>query len=105
MPLPLRVFANTVISRQFLLFLETLSGIDCLLADPYFIGGGAMATGPGEFLKTDVKETEAVPQSIPRRKEGFDKGHYMEWIEACKGGPAALSNMVDFSGPMTEAGT
>ena len=51
MPLPLRVFANAVISRQFLLFLETLSGIDCLLADPYFIGGGAMATGPGEFLK------------------------------------------------------
>ncbi len=51
MSLPLRLFANAVISRQFLLFLETLSGIDCLLADPYFIGGGAMATGPGEFLK------------------------------------------------------
>jgi hypothetical protein len=51
MSLPLRLFANASISRQFLLFLETLSGIDCLLADPYFIGGGAMATGPGEFLK------------------------------------------------------
>jgi len=51
MSLPLRLFANAVISRQFLLFLETLSGIDCLLGDPYFIGGGAMATGPGEFLK------------------------------------------------------
>lgn len=49
--LPMRLFANAVTSRQFLLFLETISGIDCLLPDPYFIGGGAMATGSGEFLK------------------------------------------------------
>jgi len=49
--MPMRVYANAVISRQFLLFLEALSGIDCLIADPYFIGGGAMATGPGQFLK------------------------------------------------------
>ena len=38
---PMRLFANAVISRQCLLFIEALSGIDCLLADPYFIGGGA----------------------------------------------------------------
>ena len=49
--IPMRVFANAVIGRQFLLFLEALSGIDCLFADPYFIGGGAMATGRGQFLK------------------------------------------------------
>ncbi len=49
--IPMRVYANAVISRQFLLFLEALSGIDCLIPDPYFIGGGAMATGPGQFLK------------------------------------------------------
>lgn len=49
--LPMRLFADAVIGRQFLLFLEALSGIDCLLADPYFIGGGAMATGRGQFLK------------------------------------------------------
>jgi hypothetical protein len=49
--IPMRIFANAIISRQFLLFLEALSGIDCLFADPYFIGGGAMATGRGEFLK------------------------------------------------------
>lgn len=51
MSLPMRLFANAAISRQFLLFLEAISGIDCLIADPYFIGGGAMATGSGEFLK------------------------------------------------------
>jgi hypothetical protein len=48
--IPMRLFANAVISRQFLLFLEALSGIDCLIADPYFIGGGAMIAGSGQFL-------------------------------------------------------
>lgn len=38
-------------ARQFLLFLETLTGIDNLLPDPYFIGGGAHMSGAGEFLK------------------------------------------------------
>jgi Rps23 Pro-64 3,4-dihydroxylase Tpa1-like proline 4-hydroxylase len=38
-------------SRQFLLFIETLTGIDSLLPDPYFIGGGIHLSGPGDFLK------------------------------------------------------
>lgn len=38
-------------SRQFILFLETLTGIDNLLPDPYFIGGGAHFGGTGDFLK------------------------------------------------------
>jgi 2OG-Fe(II) oxygenase superfamily len=38
-------------SRQFLLFVETLTGIDNLLPDPYFIGGGVHLSGPGDFLK------------------------------------------------------
>jgi hypothetical protein len=38
-------------SRQFVLFLETLTGIDCLLPDPYFIGGGVHLSGRGDFLK------------------------------------------------------
>jgi hypothetical protein len=49
--IPMRLFANAMISRQFLLFLEALTGIDCLFADPYFIGGGAMVTGRDQFLK------------------------------------------------------
>jgi len=47
----MRLFAQAVTGRQFLLFLETISGIDCLIPDPYFIGGGAMVSGPGDFLK------------------------------------------------------
>jgi Rps23 Pro-64 3,4-dihydroxylase Tpa1-like proline 4-hydroxylase len=47
----MRMFAQALNSRNFLLFLETISGIESLIADPYFIGGGAMVSGPGEFLK------------------------------------------------------
>jgi hypothetical protein len=38
-------------SRQFVLFLETLTGIENLLPDPYFIGGGIHLSGEGDFLK------------------------------------------------------
>lgn len=36
--------------RQFTLFLETLTGIQSLLPDPYFIGGGAHMSTTGDFL-------------------------------------------------------
>jgi Rps23 Pro-64 3,4-dihydroxylase Tpa1-like proline 4-hydroxylase len=50
MPEALKLFTYAVNSRSFLLFLETLTGIDSLLPDPYFLGGGAMVTGSGGFL-------------------------------------------------------
>lgn len=50
-PLPLRRMLREFNSRQFVLFLETLTGIDNLLPDPYFIGGGVHLSGPGDFLK------------------------------------------------------
>ena len=37
-----------------------------------------------------------------RARLQFDDGHYAEWIDAIKGGPAPLSNFVDYSGPLTE---
>jgi hypothetical protein len=37
-------------ARQFLLFVETLTGLDNLLPDPYFIGGGPHLAGRGDFL-------------------------------------------------------
>ncbi len=37
-------------SRQLLLFLETLTGLESLLPDPYFIGGGIHLSERGEFL-------------------------------------------------------
>ena len=47
----MRLFANAMGSKHFLLFLEALSGINCLIGDPYYIGGGAMLTGRDGFLK------------------------------------------------------
>ena len=46
----LKVFSMLINSRKFLLFLETLTGIESILADPFFIGGGAMTTGKKGFL-------------------------------------------------------
>lgn len=50
LPDDLRLFSAAATSRNFLLFLETLTGIEALLPDPYFIGGGAMMTGRGGHL-------------------------------------------------------
>ena len=50
-PTLLREMLREMNSRQFVLFLETLTGIDCLLPDPYFIGGGVHISGLGDFLK------------------------------------------------------
>jgi predicted dehydrogenase len=43
-----------------------------------------------------VEEAKKVPKTMPR-----SVGHYEEWIAACKGGPAAVSNF-DYAGPLTE---
>jgi predicted dehydrogenase len=58
--------------------------------------------GDGMFLSgAKTADFKDVPQSIPRAPGEFDKGHYNEWINACKGGPKAMSNF-DYSGPMAE---
>jgi hypothetical protein len=49
-PRVLREMLREMNSRQFVLFLETLTGIDNLLPDPYFIGGGVHISGRGDFL-------------------------------------------------------
>ena len=46
----LKLFSMLTNSRKFLLFLETLTGLDLIIPDTYFVGGGAMTTGNGGFL-------------------------------------------------------
>ena len=46
----MRAFSAALASREFLLFLETVTGIECLLSDPYLFGGGAMISENGDFL-------------------------------------------------------
>ena len=45
-----REFIREANSRQFLLFLETISGIDGLIPDPYLIGGGLHISKKGGYL-------------------------------------------------------
>ena len=60
--------------------------------------------GPGDFVSgAKLEDFKDVPQTLPRARLQFDDGHYAEWIDAIKGGPAPLSNFVDYSGPLTEA--
>lgn len=49
-----RLFAQATASRQFLLFLETLTGIKHLIPDPYYVGGGAMLANRGDFLDMHI---------------------------------------------------
>jgi hypothetical protein len=39
---------------------------------------------------------DGISRSLPR-----SRGHEREWLDACRGGPAAMSNF-DYSGPLTE---
>jgi hypothetical protein len=49
-----RAFMQATASRQFLLFLETLTGLKGLIPDPYYIGGGAMTAGRGDKLDMHI---------------------------------------------------
>lgn len=42
------------------------------------------------------KDFQGPPRSLPR-----SRGHEREWLDACKGGPPAMSNF-DYSGPLTQ---
>jgi predicted dehydrogenase len=52
---------------------------------------------PRLIPESRMKEYQRPPKTLPR-----SKGHWKEWVEACKGGEPARSNF-DFAGPLTEA--
>ena len=54
-------------------------------------------TGGIRFLSAEQETSLAAPEkTLPRTK-----GHYMEWVDACKGGAPANCNF-DFAAPITE---
>ncbi|MHC4727046.1 MAG: Gfo/Idh/MocA family protein [Planctomycetota bacterium] len=57
---------------------------------------GHHAPRPILLPEKKFKDFQEPDKTIPR-----SNGHYIEWIEACKGGKPALCNF-DFSGPLTE---
>src|SRR6266567_4504318 len=58
--------------------------------------------GAGSFLSgAKLEDFKNIPETLPK-PPGFERNHHQEWLQACKGGPKALSNF-DYAGPMTEA--
>jgi predicted dehydrogenase len=54
--------------------------------------------GEWRLLPQDLQASFRAPErSLPRAN-----GHHREWIDACKGGPAAMSNFVDYAAALTE---
>jgi hypothetical protein len=64
--------------------------------DNLFVGEKGKLLGYRLIPETRMKEYGKPPQKIAR-----SPGHHKEWINACKGGPAARSNF-DWAGPLTE---
>ncbi len=61
-----------------------------------------MYWGKGTFLSgATAADHKDVPEKFEKPKD-FNRHHYLEWIDACKGGQPAWSNF-DYAGPMTEA--
>jgi len=58
--------------------------------------------GRGTFVSgAKAEDFKDIPEKLPKHGD-FERRHYQEWIEACKGGAAAYSNF-DYAAPMTEA--
>ena len=72
-----------------------------------FRGMTSCGDGTGRRLPDDWKAWRLYPEKrakeygSPPKKLPRSPGHHIEWINACKGGPAAGSQF-DWAGPMTE---
>ena len=64
--------------------------------DNLFIGEKGKMLGHRLIPEPKMKAYERPAPSLPR-----SPGHHKEWLNACKGGPAARSNF-DWAGPLTE---
>jgi hypothetical protein len=69
------------------------------------IGQNGTLYSPGDngdrwhLLPVEQYREHKAPEPVLARSPG----HHAEWIRACKGGPVALSNFVDYSARLTEA--
>jgi Rps23 Pro-64 3,4-dihydroxylase Tpa1-like proline 4-hydroxylase len=88
-PSPIRNMLYVLNSATFLRFLETLTGIEGLLPDPYFIGGGMHQIEPGGKLGVHIDFNRYPKFSLDRRlnlllylnkdwKEDYG-GHFEMW--------------------------
>jgi predicted dehydrogenase len=66
-----------------------------------FIGDKGTIVEGRLIPESRMKDYRRPAKTIPRIKDG-ENGHEQNWIDACKGGPAACSNF-EYAGPLTEA--
>jgi predicted dehydrogenase len=71
-----------------------------LIGDKGCILAGCYGESPRLVPEAAMKKYKRPPRTIERIPDGPD-GHEQNWIRACKGGPAAISNF-DYSGPLSE---
>ncbi|MFC1760553.1 hypothetical protein ACFL6U_00555 [Planctomycetota bacterium] len=57
---------------------------------------GGFGSSPRLIPLTKTREYKKPPKTLPR-----SKGHYRDWIDACRGGPQASASF-DFGGRLTE---
>jgi Rps23 Pro-64 3,4-dihydroxylase Tpa1-like proline 4-hydroxylase len=78
----IRRFLDAMNSFEMLLFLEALTGIDALIPDPYFGGGGLHQIEPGGFLKIHADFNVHPKLKIDRRANMLvylNRGWREEW--------------------------
>ncbi len=85
--------------------MELLHGEAMVGSGSLFVGAKGKIYSPDDygarivFLPRDQFPNQRAPAPTLPRVGGR---HHQEWIRACKGGPAAMSNFVDHAGPLTE---
>ena len=67
LPAKLRSFFYSLNSRPFIKFLENLTGIDCLIADSYFMGGGFHRINQGGHLSVHADFNHHSTLNLERR--------------------------------------
>ncbi|MFB3902140.1 MAG: Gfo/Idh/MocA family protein [Acidobacteriota bacterium] len=72
-------------------------GGSIIVGDKGSIICGAYGESPRIIPESRMREYQRPPKTLPR----ITGTHEQNWIDACKGGPAACSNF-DYSGPLTE---
>jgi hypothetical protein len=77
------------------------SGGVLFMGDKGIIMCGCYGSNPRIVPETKMREYKRPAKTLPRVPNGPD-GHEKNWLEACKGGPAACSNF-EYAGPFTES--
>lgn len=70
---------------------------DDFMRDVLYVGEKGKMMGDRLLPESRMDQYRRPPKSLPR-----SPGHYQEWINACRGGPAAGSNFLDHAGLLTE---